>query len=134
LRRLADIAERQELIICSDEIHCDLILDPDKRHIPIASLNPQIEQRSITLMAPSKTFSLAGLGFSFAIVPNPKLHAGMLRARTGIIPHVGVMGYTAGEAAYESGDEWNRQQCEYLAANRDYLIADFNSGASPWAG
>jgi len=127
LRRLADIAERQELIICSDEIHCDLILDPDKRHFPIASLNPQIEQRSITLMAPSKTFSLAGLGFSFAIVPNPELHAGMLRARTGIIPHVGVMGYTAGEAAYESGDEWNRQQCEYLAANRDYLIAEINS-------
>jgi cystathionine beta-lyase len=108
LRRLADIAERQELIICSDEIHCDLILDPDKRHIPIASLNPQIEQRSITLMAPSKTFSLAGLGFSFAIVPNRKLYAGMLRAR-------------------KSGDEWNRQQCEYLAANRDYLIAEINS-------
>ena len=127
LRRLADIAEQQELIICSDEIHCDLVLDPDKCHIPIASLNPQIEQRSITLMAPSKAFGLAGLEFSFAIVPDRDLYAGMLRARTGIIPHVGVMGYTAAEAAYESGDEWNRQQCAYLAANRDYLIDAINS-------
>lgn len=127
LRRLAEIAEQQELIICSDEIHCDLILDPGKRHIPIASLNPQIARRSITLMAPSKAFSLAGLGFSFAIIPNRELYAGMLRARTGIIPHVGLMGYAAAEAAYEFGDEWNRQQCEYLAANRDYLIAEINA-------
>ena len=126
LRRLAEIAEQQELIICSDEIHCDLILDPGKRHIPIASLNPQIARRSITLMAPSKAFSLAGLGFSFAIIPNRELYAGMLRARTGIIPHVGLMGYAAAEAAYEFGDEWNRQQCEYLAANRDYLIAEMD--------
>jgi cystathionine beta-lyase len=69
LRRLADIAERQELIICADEIHCDLILDADKRHIPTASLNRQIAQRSISLMVSSKTFSLVWLGFPLLLCP-----------------------------------------------------------------
>jgi cystathionine beta-lyase len=123
LQRLADFAEQHQLVICSDEIHCELLLDDNNSHIPIATLNPQIEQLSITLMAPSKTFNLAGLGFSFAIIPNPKLRTGMLRARKGIIPYVGAMGYAAAQAAYESGDEWRRQLCTYLAGNRDYLIA-----------
>ncbi len=121
LRRLADIVERQDLLLCSDEIHCDLILDRDNRHIPIASLNRNIERRSITLMAPSKTFNLAGLGCAFAIVPDPGLRA-HIRVNPYIVPHVNVMGLAAAEAAYEYGDEWNRQQCEYLAGNRDYLI------------
>ena len=127
LQRLADIAERQQLVICSDDIHCELILDPDRQHIPIASLNPRIEQRSIVLMSPSKTFNLAGLHFSFAIVPNPELRAGILRARRGMVPYVGLMGYTAAQAAYESGDEWRRQLCAYLAGNRDYLLAAINA-------
>ncbi|MDH3632300.1 MAG: PatB family C-S lyase [Gammaproteobacteria bacterium] len=125
LQRLADIVEQQDLILVSDEIHCDLILDRDKAHIPIGSLNPQIEQRSITLMAPSKTFNLAGLGCAFAIIPNPKLRRGM-KVNPYIVPHVNLMGLAAAEAAYEFGDEWNRQQCEYLAASRDYLIDEIN--------
>jgi cystathionine beta-lyase len=125
LQRLADIVEQQDLILVSDEIHCDLILDPDNSHVPIASLNSQIEQRSITLMAPSKTFNLAGLGCAFAIIPNPKLRRGM-KVNPYIVPHVNLMGLAAAEAAYEFGDEWNRQQCEYLAANRDYLIDAIN--------
>ncbi len=125
LQRLADIIEQQDLILVSDEIHCDLILDPNNSHVPIASLNPQIEQRSITLMAPSKTFNLAGLGCAFAIIPNRKLRRGM-KVNPYIVPHVNLMGLAAAEAAYEFGDEWNRQQCEYLAANRDYLIDAIN--------
>jgi cystathionine beta-lyase len=121
LQRLASIVEQQELVLVTDEIHCDLILDKDKQHIPIASLNPQIEQRSITLMAPSKTFNLAGLGCAFAIVPNAGLRRGM-KTNPYIVPHVNLMGLAAAEAAYEFGDEWNRQQCAYLAVNRDYLI------------
>ena len=121
LQRLASIVEQQDLVLVTDEIHCDLILDKDKQHIPIASLNPQIEQRSITLMAPSKTFNLAGLGCAFAIVPNAGLRRGM-KTNPYIVPHVNLMGLAAAEAAYEFGDEWNRQQCAYLAANRDYLI------------
>jgi cystathionine beta-lyase len=126
LRRLARIAEQQRLIVVSDEIHCDLILDRDRRHIPIASLNPEIEQRSITLMAPSKTFNLAGLGCAFAIVANDRLRRSMT-VNPFIVPHVNLLGLAAVEAAYEFCDDWNRQQCEYLAANRDYLIDAINA-------
>ena len=125
LARLAEFVERHELIVCSDEIHCDLILEPGLRHVPIASLNPRIEQRSITLMAPSKTFNLAGLGCAFAIVPDRALRAKM-KTNPYIVPHVNIMGYAAAEAAYEYGGEWNRQQCAYLTANRDYLIEQIN--------
>ena len=126
LLRLADLVERQDLILVSDEVHCDLILDADKSHLPIASLNPQIEQRCITLMAPSKTFNLAGLGCAFAIIANASLRRQM-KVDPFIVPHVNLMGLAAAEAAYEYGDEWNRQQCAYLAANRDYLVTEINS-------
>ena len=125
LRRIAEIVIQRDMLLCSDEIHCDLILDPDKKHIPIASLGPEIEQRSITLMAPSKTFNLAGLGCAFAIVRQPELRAQM-KVSPYIVPHVNVMGLAAAEAAYEFGDEWVRQQCAYLAGNRDYLIDAIN--------
>ena len=127
LLRLADIVERKQLIICSDDIHCELILDDDLEHLPIASLNADIEQRSIVLMSPSKTFNLAGLHFSFAIVPNPALRQGILRARRGVMPYVGLMGYAAAQAAYESGEPWRRQLCTYLAGNRDFLLDAINA-------
>ena len=126
MAQLAEIAIEQDLVLCSDEIHCELILDVGKKHIPVGSISPEIADRSITLMAPSKTFNLAGLSFSFAIVPNPKLRSGLLKAKKGIVPYNGLMGYIAAEAAYESGDEWNRQQCSYLAKNRDYLLQQIN--------
>ncbi len=126
LAQLAEIAEQKDLVICSDEIHCDLILDAQTQHLPIASLNSQIANRSITLMAPSKTFNLAGLGCSFAIVPDRALRR-KIKVNPYIVPHVNIMGYAAAEAAYEHGEDWNRQQCEYLAGNRDYLIEQINS-------
>jgi len=126
LERLADLVERQDLLLVSDEVHCDLILDADNSHLPIASLNRQIEKRSITLMAPSKTFNLAGLGCAFAIIADASLRRRM-KVNPFIVPHVNLMGLAAAEAAYEFGDEWNRQQCAYLAANRDYLIREINS-------
>ncbi|MFC1836073.1 MalY/PatB family protein, partial [Thermodesulfobacteriota bacterium] len=62
LARLADICNRHDIIICSDEIHCGLVLDRDKPHIPTATLSPEIADRTITLMSPSKTYNLPGLG------------------------------------------------------------------------
>ncbi len=125
LRRLADFVERRDLVLVSDEIHCELILEPGLRHVPIASLNPSIERRSVTLMAPSKTFNLAGMGFAFAIVPDPALRREM-RTNPFILPNVNLMGYAAAEAAYRCGDEWNRQQCAYLRSNRDFLVEEIN--------
>lgn len=127
LSRLAELAIAHDLIVCSDEVHCDLILEPDRTHIPIAMLDEQIASRSITLMAPSKTFNTAGLSCAFAIVPDAGLRRRFKKAGQGIVPYINVFGYTATQAAYEFGDDWNRQLVEYLKANRDYLVHEINT-------
>jgi len=127
LNCLAELIVARDLVVCTDEIHCDLILDADKKHIPIASLNKEIEARSITLMAPSKTFNTPGLGCSFAIIPNLKLRRQYKKARQGIVPYVTALGYVAAQAAYQSGDDWNQQQVAYLRASRDYLLREINA-------
>ena len=126
LTRLASIAEQHNITICSDEIHCDLILEPGLVHIPLASISETIAQRTITLMAPSKTYNIAGLGCSFAIIPNPQLRRQFNQVRKGIVPSVNLLGYTAAEAAYATGDQWNTKQRDYLRANRDYLVKEIN--------
>ncbi len=127
LLALADYAERHDLVVCSDEIHCGLILDPDKRHIPFASLSPEIAQRSITLMAPSKTFNIPGLGCAFAVIPNPALRRQFERAMHGIVPHVNVLGLAACEAAFRDGGDWHRDLITYLRGNRDRVSASIGS-------
>jgi len=126
LERLAAIIIKHDLYICSDEIHCDLILEQGLQHIPIASLSPEIAARTITLMAPSKTFNIAGLGCSFAIIENPQLRKQFLNTKKGVVPDVNLLGYTAAIAAYEEGEEWNQQQLDYLRSNRDYLEKEIN--------
>ena len=127
LGELADLVIEKDWLVCSDEIHCDLILDSTRKHYPIASLNEVIEARSITFMAPSKTFNTAGLGCSFAIIPNLQIRRKVKQTAAGVTPHMNMMGLQAAWAAYEDGDEWNRQQCEYLAKNRNYLIEQINA-------
>jgi len=120
---LADFAERNDLVVCSDEIHCGLILDADKRHIPFASLSPEAARRSITLMAPSKTFNIPGLGCAFAVIPDAALRRRFLRTMDGIVPHVNVLGLAACEAAYRDCADWHRELIAYLGGNRD-RVAD----------
>lgn len=127
LERLAALIIKHDLYICSDEIHCDLILEKGLKHTPIASLNDEIAARTITLMAPSKTYNIAGLGCSFAVIGNPQLRARFHRARKGLVPGVNLFGYTAAEAAYRDGDEWNHAQLDYLRGNRDYLMKEINA-------
>ena len=130
---LASFAEENDLIVCSDEIHCGLILDADKRHIPFASLSPEAAKRSITLMAPSKTYNIPGLGCAFAVIPDAGLRRRFQQAMNGIVPHVNVLGLAACEAAYRDCTEWRRELLAYLAGNRDRLTAatqgDFLRGA-----
>ena len=121
LAALAEIALRHDLVIGSDEIHAGLVFDQDKPHIPIATLAPEIAARTITLMAPSKTFNTPGLGCSFAVISDATLRAAFARAMDGIVPHVNVMGYVAAQAAYEKGAEWRRALLAYLRGNRDLV-------------
>ena len=120
LERLADICVRRNILICADEIHCDLLY-PGYRHIPMATLGNEVADRTITLMSPSKTFNVAGLKCSFAIIKNPLLREAWVRGSEGLIPHVNTMGLAAALAGYRDGQEWLDQCLFYLKDNRDFL-------------
>ena len=122
LERLAAFCVRHNLVLCSDEIHCDLILDPALSHIPTATLGSEIAARSITLLAPSKTYNVPGLGTSLAIIPDATLRAQFVRATAGIVAEVASLGFAACEAAYRDGEPWRQELLAYLRGNRDYLV------------
>jgi cystathionine beta-lyase len=121
LERLADICIRNNILICADEIHCDLLY-PGYQHIPIATLGNEVAERTITFMSPSKTFNLAGLKCSFAIISNPLLREAWVRGSEGLIPHVNIMGLTAALAGFKDGQDWLDQCLSYLRSNRDFLV------------
>jgi cystathionine beta-lyase len=119
LRKLLEFAERHDFVICSDEIHSGLVLDRDKRHVPIASLSEHAAARTVTLMSASKTFNLPALGCAFAIAPHPELRARLRKTMAGIVHHVGGLGYVATLAALQHGKPWHLALLEYLRGNRD---------------
>ncbi len=121
LERMAEICLRRGVIICSDEIHCDLLFQ-GYHHIPIASLDSEIAQHTITLMAPSKTYNIPGLQCSFAVISNPELRQKYLTATRGLVGGVNLMGMVAMVAAYRHGQEWLEQVLAYLEGNRDVLF------------
>ncbi|MGB9591294.1 MAG: MalY/PatB family protein [Candidatus Kryptoniota bacterium] len=121
LERMGEICLHHKMIICSDEIHNDLIFTPNK-HIPIAALDKEIAWNSVTLMAPSKTFNIPGLEFSFAIVPNPEIRQRMLHAGEGLVGWINSLGWVAAAAAYREGAAWLAEVLKYLQANRDFLV------------
>jgi cystathionine beta-lyase len=123
LMALAEFCERHDLIVCSDEIHCGLVLDGAPRHLPLAMVDDRIARRSITLMAPSKTYNIPGLGCAFAVIPDAALRRRFLAAMNGIVPHVNVLGLAACEAAYRDCDDWHAALIGYLSSNRDRVEA-----------
>ena len=123
LEAVAAFCRRHDLILCSDEIHCELLLN-ERKHTPIASLSDSLNDRSFTFIAPSKTYNLAGLGCSIAIIPNPTLRNRFVSASRGVMAEVNNLGYVACEAAYRHGDPWREELLRYLGKNRD-LIQEF---------
>jgi len=121
LQRMAEVCLRHDLVVCSDEIHCDLLFQ-GSRHLPIASLHPDLADRTITLMAPSKTYNVAGLHCSFAVIQNKELRVKLEAARAGLTSRPSVTGYTAALAAYRDGHEWLDEVLRYLEANRDFTL------------
>lgn len=107
----------------SDEIHCDLTLD-GPTHTPFAAICEGWREHTITMMAPSKSFNLAGLGCSFLIIQNPQLHQQIMHTAFGLLPLVNIMGFTAATAAYQHGQTWLDELLPYLAKNRD-LVGDY---------
>ncbi len=127
LAHMAEACLDKRVVICSDEIHNQLVLDRDQRHVPLATLGPEVAAHTITLLAPSKTFNIAGLGCSLAVIPDDSLRRRFQHAMAGIVPHVNVMGLVAAQAAWQHGAPWLAAQLDYLRANRDYLAQQINS-------
>lgn len=125
LERMAEICLRHNVIICSDEIHCDLVYS-GYRHHPIAALGPEVEKQTITLMAPSKTFNIAGLECSFAVITDPELRRRFVQGGEGLVHGVNLLGLVAAKAAYQDGQEWFEQVMAYLEGNRNLVYQFVN--------
>lgn len=117
LWQVALLAEKYDLVVCSDEIHSGLVLAPSVRHTPLAMLGPEIAARTITLMAPSKTFNIPGLGCAFAVISSDRLRRSFRAAMQGIVPHVNALGMVACEAALRDCDDWQAALVAYLRDN-----------------
>lgn len=121
LLRMAEMCLRHDLVICSDEIHSDLVYS-GHTHTPIASLSEAIAAHTITLIAPSKTFNIAGLDCAALICTNPDLMKKLKKAGQGMMGGVNLLGITAAEAAYRDGADWLAEILELLESNRDFLL------------
>ncbi|QJR80126.1 putative C-S lyase [Alteromonas pelagimontana] len=126
LDQVAQICEQNNVLLCSDEIHCDLVLEPGCKHLP-AGREAALRDNSVTLMAASKTFNVAGLGAAFAIIPNRKLRQQFTQATAGMVPWVNVLGLVATQAAFTQCDDWHRAQLDYLRGNRDRVFEVVNA-------
>lgn len=116
LNALADVVERHDLLVCSDELHCDLILE-GTAHRPLAKSAPHIAHRTITLWAASKTFNIAGLTCACAVIPDPELRQRFAAGCEGWMPSHNVLGVVATEAAYRGGESWRQQLIRHLQGN-----------------
>lgn len=121
LTKIAEICKRHNIVISSDEVYADLILDENKKHIPIASIDDQIAQNTITHLSASKTFNLSGLRFSYTIIPNEGLREKFIQNTSRILPGVNFLGAIATLAAYQCGEEWRGELINYLRINRDLI-------------
>ena len=124
LTRLGDFCEKHDLILISDEIHCDLVFDANAQHIVTAKLSETLAARTVTLMAPSKTYNLPGLACAFSIIEDSKLRLQFQKTIRGIITEVNCFGYAGCEAAYNHGEAWRQELITYMRGNYE-LISKF---------
>ncbi len=121
LERLAASAAKHDLVICSDEIHAEILLDEGKPHIPVAALSPDASRRTVTLISPNKAFGFPGAGCAFAVIEDAALRRAFSADFHATVHDASVFGYEAALAAYTECDDWLRAQLDYLRANRDLV-------------
>ena len=120
LEELALFCDRHEMVLVSDEIHCDLILDEAQTpHICAAGLPDELQKRIITLLAPSKTYNIAGMSYAFAVIRDDSLRRKFTQIKGHTQPEIGCLSYYTAEAAYRHGEPWRQELLSYLTKNRD---------------
>ena len=127
IKEISALCEKRKIIVCSDEIHSDLILEEGLRHVPFASLNSYNKNNSITLMGPCKTFNIAGFPIASAIIPNKDLRQDFIRNTKGIVAHIDSIAFVAAEAAYSNAQEWHSDLITYLRSNKNLLVKRINN-------
>lgn len=126
LAELVEFCTSRDLILVSDEIHCDLIWKEGVKHRTALNLGDWARENSLTLMAPSKTFNVPGLSCSFIIIPNLRLRAKFQHAARGMITEVNCMGYTGCDAAYRHGEPWRLELMRVLRGNYERVFQFVN--------
>jgi len=121
LSRLAAFAGKHDLVICSDEIHADILLDEGKPHVPIASLSAEACRRTVTLISPNKAFGFPGAGCAFAIIEDAGLRRAFSVDFHATVHDASVFAYEAALAAYRECGDWLQAQLAYLRINRDLV-------------
>jgi cystathionine beta-lyase len=119
---VVEFCSRHDLVLCSDELHCDLILD-HLPHVPAATVSDEAAALTITIMSPSKTFNIPGLQFAFAVIGDAELRRRYAQAGEGFMEsdYPGWFAIAAAEAAYRGGAGWHAELLQYLRGNRDLL-------------
>lgn len=122
VEQLARFCAAHDLILVSDEIHCDLVLDPENTpHFSALGLPDDLRQRTITLLSPSKTWNIAGLGYAYAVIPDDSIRRRFSARRGHTLTEINALSYYAAEAAYRHGEPWRQQLVAYLRENRALL-------------
>ncbi len=130
LVQLAEFCARHCMVLCSDEIHCDLVLDAACRHCSALTLPEHLRQHVVMLSAPSKTFNIAGICFTYMAVPNAELKQAICRAQGHSLPTINVFAYAAALAAYTEGWAWQADLIAALRENWQYMC-DFVESRLP---
>lgn len=130
LEELAAFCVRHDLTLCSDEIHCDLVLEPElSPFTSCLTLEGPVKGRVIVMMAASKTYNVPGLGLSFAVIPSPELRRRFQAAKSAFVAETSPLGFAATEAAYRHGETWRFRLCQYLRDSRDLIAQDLAAHA-----
>lgn len=121
LTMLADFCLKNDLTLCSDEIHCAILLDENARHTPVASLYPEIAERTVSLFAATKTYNIPGLPCAVAVIPDPALRRSFKRTGAGMLTNISPLAFAASTAAFADESDYVPELLTYLRGNRDRL-------------
>ena len=127
IQALMALAEAYDITVISDEIHCDLVINPNATHYPTALAAAEQKDRTVTLMSGSKTWNLAGLNCSFAIIPDEARREAFKEAAKSIVPPVPPLAFTATESAYRDGGAWRESLGQYLWQNYQRIVKVLDS-------